>query len=124
MLQTGDRVVEIGWSRFWSLSGRDAIRLADKANIPAVLRWSLNDWNFSEYGVYLGQAGAAVRYLLHAEGGKHRPALLKAIAAHYTGDRKGVAPETAFGLKPAELGRKTLDFAKAVAKGWRPGDKG
>lgn len=112
------------WGNVFLWSNRQTSGLPGKNAIRIVRRWSLWSWLLSPYHVWRDQAASAFRCLWFAEQGKHRPRLLQAIAAQYRGERERLDPKTVSGLTSAELGRKTEEFAKKVAHGWAPSDKG
>jgi hypothetical protein len=112
------------WTSVFALSGRDAGKLPDKNVIPVVRNWSLSTRLYSVYHVYREQASGAFAYLWMAEQGKYRKRLLQAVADYHHNRAAAITPEAITGLKAEEVGQKAVAFAKGVAKGWRPGDKG
>jgi len=85
-----------------------------------VLRWNLQPIGITPTRLFYEQAGATCQFLYHGENGKYRRALLDYVCSYYSGRVPQLEPKNAFGLEAEELGRKTMQFARAVARGWRP----
>ena len=63
---------------------------------------------------------ATVHYLYHSGDPALREALLDYVVNHYKGDGPGMDTQKAFGMSPAELGKRVEAFAHKVAGGWQP----
>ena len=91
-------------------------RLDDRSEIMIPLSWRLGaKGHVSQIRLFYAQAGAASHYLLRAENGRHREALLKTIEDWSLGKHRSI--ERAYGLKPEELGRRIVTFAKQTVQG-------
>jgi hypothetical protein len=109
-----EMVYKAGYESFMALS-RDPQHAR-----PVVRRWRLGRRDVVPARLFYEQAAATVHFLYHGEGGAYRERLLDYVTAHYAGRREGLAIGTAFGMTPAELGRKVEAYARRVADGWRP----
>jgi hypothetical protein len=72
----------------------------------------------SRMNLFYAQAGAAVEYLFHADGGAHREALLKYVGDHYAGQRArwgDLDVQAAFGISAKALGAAIQQWARDVA---------
>jgi hypothetical protein len=106
------------WAKAFGIShAQFATRLDKKSEMVVPSTWRLGRYfSFSAAAVFYAQAAATCNYLYHAEGGKHRAALLDYVLAYYSGhgDRLGVAD--AFGLEEVELGQRVVAHAQAVVR--------
>jgi len=97
---------------FWALPKENDIRVRR--------RWHLGSEILSTTQLWYEQSAATCQFLYHADGGKHRKALVAFVVNHYTNQRKKMSTQQAFGMTPEELGKRVEQFAVAVAKGWEP----
>lgn len=111
----------LAWETVLSVNQAACSRLSPKYDRPIGTRWTMGTLLLSQLRTFYEQAGATCQFLYHAEGGRHRQALLRCIEAWYGGRAADLDVERAFGMKPAELGAKVVEFARAVQGGWRPG---
>jgi len=70
--------------------------------------------------LFYEQAGATCQFLYHGENGKYHQPFLDNVCNYYSARVPELDPQKAFGLESEELGRRTVQFARAVAAGWRP----
>jgi hypothetical protein len=87
---------------------------------PVPLRWNLSPTVLTGTRLFYEQAGATCQFLYHGDNGKHRGKLIDFACSYYSGRVPELDPKKAFGLEAKELGRLTVEFARAVANGWRP----
>jgi len=114
----GDLVVP--WPAFYRLHQMAAQGLPPDSERTFSRRWALGRQPCSPRRIFYEQAGATCHFLYHAEGGKYRKALLDYVIAQNAGDADRLSIEAAFGMSGADLGQRVVEFAQAVAKGWRP----
>ena len=110
----------IPWSDYFVLGQRGFAHLPRDNRITANLRWRLQPTIVSTTRLFYEQAAATCQFLYHAEGGKYRARLLDYVVNYYSGKTLALTPRAAFGLSGKELGKRTEQFAKAVAHGWTP----
>jgi len=114
----------IDWEKLFGLSQVEAQgKGLSKEGIFATAdkTWGISPQPFGEMRLFYEQSAAACHYLYWAENGKYRAKLIDFMTAHYTGRKEGTSIETAFGMKPQELGLKIEEFArKVIDQGWRP----
>ncbi|MGH7162390.1 MAG: hypothetical protein ACREID_02815, partial [Planctomycetota bacterium] len=120
-LQPGGKLLP--WDRVFPLSQEDFASLGKEFNTRVDRRWSIRPAGFSETNLFYYQAGAACHFLYWGEDGAYRERFLDFVTAYYTGDVAKASTQAAFGLSPADLGKKVEEFAKAVMGGWRPAKK-
>ena len=87
---------------------------------PVALRWNLEPTILTGLRLFYEQAGATCQFLYHGDNGKHRSRLIDYVCNYYSGRVPELDTKKAFGCEPKELGRRTVEFARAVANGWRP----
>lgn len=87
---------------------------------PVPLRWNLQPTILTGLRLFYEQAGATCQFLYHGDNGKYRSKLVDFVCNYYSGRVPELEPKKAFGLEAAELGRRTVEFARAVANGWQP----
>ena len=106
----------ISWERFFALSQEAFHELDATPSVPVALTWRLGARaNLSPIRLFYAQAGATCHFLLHGEGGRHRPALLRSIEA-WTRGQSVRLPEM-LGLSADELGRRIVTHARSVVDG-------
>ncbi len=110
------------WDRFYALDSAKAQSLpADQPSVFFVARrWHLGRDATTPARLFYEQAASTVHFLYHGENGAFRERLIDYVTNYYTGKKEKLAIEAAFGMTPAELGRKVEAYAQAVAAGWRP----
>jgi hypothetical protein len=108
------------WEKLYPLTQDEFQTLGKEFHIPCRRRWSIGQVGFSETNLFYQQAGATCHFLYWGEEGKYRQPLLDYVTAYYTGKAEATSVKNAFGLEPAELGKKVEAYAAAVAGGWRP----
>jgi len=110
------------WDAFYSLDKAKAQALpADQPSIFFVARrWHLGRDATTPARLFYEQAASTVHFLYHGEGGAYRARLIDYVTSYYTGKKDRLAIEAAFGLTPAQLGKKVEEYARSVANGWRP----
>ncbi len=104
------------WSLVFSVDQEKAYALGKEPAVEVPLRWRLG-WTRkeSEIGLWYAQSGAAVAYLFHAEGGRHRPALLEAVRSFYVGIPTADVSKR-FGLSEDDLGKRIVDWARDLVR--------
>ena len=103
------------WKEFFALSQEAFHELDDQRNIEIPLSWRLGaQGRVSRIRLFYAQAGAASHYLLRAEDGRHRQALLQMIEDWTLGRAKSA--ERTFGMDPEELGRQIVAFARETTR--------
>jgi len=74
-----------------------------------------------EIRLFYEQAAATGHFLYWGEGGKYRAQLLDYVTAFYTSQKEKTGIDGAFGLTPAQLGKKVEEWCrKVIYEGWRP----
>jgi hypothetical protein len=119
VLQAVDPRQLIPWDKYYEINQGEFAMLPPNNRMDVSLRWSLRPTIVSWRRMFYEQAGATCQFLYHGEGGKYREKLRDFICAYY-GGKADLSIEAAFGMSGAELGGKTVAFARAVAAGWRP----
>ncbi len=112
-LTAGARAEErMPWKRVLGLT-RDGFWKMNDAGAPAIPSTVVLGRTYQATGRHLfyAQSAAACRYLYHAEGGKHRAALLDYVVAYYNGDADALDVRKAFGMDAGELGRRAVEYA-------------
>ncbi len=120
VLQSADPRMLIDWERFFLLPQALFRVLPADNRLTVQLRWSLRPTIVSTRRMFYEQAAAVCQFLYHGDGGKHRGRLIDFVCSHYNGRTKRLNPQKAFRMTSAELGKRTVEFAKAVAAGWTP----
>jgi hypothetical protein len=110
----------IPWTMLYEGTGVTFWALSKKEDITVRRRWHLGAEILSTTQLWYEQSAATCQFLYHADGGKHRKALIDYVVNHYTDNRKRMSMQAAFGMTPEELGRRVQQFALDVAKGWEP----
>jgi hypothetical protein len=110
----------LSWDVVLTIGSGPFRELSREKGRPIVRRWHLGREMFSPAGIFYAQSAATTHFLYHGEGGAYRERLIEYVTSYYTGKKDKLPIEAAFGLKPAELGKKVLDYANRVADGWRP----
>jgi len=110
----------IPWEAFYGLSQVGFHSLSTEPLMEVVLRWSLQTSLLSHTRLFYEQAGATCQFLYHGDNGKHRGRFIDYVCNYYSGNVAQLEPKKAFGIGAKELGRRTVEFARAVANGWRP----
>lgn len=106
----------VPWEALFAATQEDFLRLDAEPKIAVSLAWRLGArGRVSPLRLFYVQAGATCHFLLRAENGRWRDALLRAVQAWSTGRPLDVQELT--GLSPAELGRRVVAFAKAETQG-------
>ncbi len=108
------------WPAFYRLHQMAAQGLPPDSEKSFSRRWALGRQSCAPRRIFYEQAGATCHFLYHAEGGRFRKALLDYVIAQNAGDEPRLTIEAAFGMSGADLGRRVVEFAQGVAKGWRP----
>ncbi|MFT7618009.1 MAG: hypothetical protein ACI97A_001648 [Planctomycetota bacterium] len=81
------------------------------------LRWYVGGGGrLSPMNVFYSQSAAVCHYLMRAENGKYRPALLGFVAAYYQSRSDPWSPEKDLGMTAKELGKKVKAFAVAETR--------
>lgn len=111
----------IPWQLLYTGSAVHFWGLPREPTIVVRRRWRLGSLKMSIAQLWYVQSAATCHYLYHAEGGKHRKALIDYIVNHYTSKGPQMSINRAFGMKTHELGKRVTAFAQAVSKGWEPG---
>jgi hypothetical protein len=108
------------WTDVYTMDMRqfNALPRQPESAFPVVCRWHLGAMMVTQGNLFYDQSAATVHFLYHGEGGAYRERLLDCVTARYTG--KKIPIEAAFGMTPAELGKKVEAYAESVAKGYRP----
>jgi len=120
VLQSADPRMLVDWGRFFSMTKGHLAMLPPDNELKVVLRWRLRPTIVSTRRMFYEQAAAVCQFLYHGEGGRHRDRLIEFACNYYEIRRNQLTPQQAFGMSGAELGKKTVAFAKAVANGWTP----
>jgi hypothetical protein len=120
VLQALDPKQLIPWSALYALQQIGFRSLPNAQPQVVVLRWNLEPIGITPTRLFYEQAGATCQFLYHGENGKYRSRLLDYVCSYYSGRAPELEPKKAFGLESEELGRRTVEFARAVAAGWRP----
>lgn len=116
----GPETAFLDWSTFYALSQAQFGALGHEAELGCVRQWSFRVEALSRSRLFYEQAAATCHYLFHAHDGDLRARLLRYVDDYYAGNADRLATGAAFGIEPAELGRRVVAFARAVASGWRP----
>jgi hypothetical protein len=101
--------------------GFRALSRKDEHALRVVCRWRLGAVQATPANLFYDQAAATVHFLYHGENGAYRERLLDYVTHWYTAKKPMLVIDAAFGMTPAELGRKVEAYAAQVAAGWRPG---
>jgi hypothetical protein len=120
VLQALDPKQLIPWNALYALQQIGFRSLPNAQPQVVVLRWNLQPIGITPTRLFYEQAGATCQFLYHGENGKYRSRLLDYVCSYYSGRVPELKPKRAFGLDSEELGRRTVEFARAVAAGWRP----
>ena len=118
LLASGKKTIP--WGQYYALSQEEWSKLSDEPTITVIPRWALRARRHSLKSFFYKQGAATVHYLYHSGDPELRKALLDYVVNHYTGDDAGMDTRKAFGMSPAELGKRVEAFAHKVAGGWRP----
>ncbi|MHC4137330.1 MAG: hypothetical protein ACYS0K_20465, partial [Planctomycetota bacterium] len=110
----------IPWEALYGLSQVGFHSLPTEPAMEVVLRWNLQPTILPATRLFYEQAGATCQFLYHGDNGKHRGQFVDYVCNYYSGNVPQLDPQKAFGLEAKELGRRTVEFARAVANGWRP----
>ena len=108
------------WGTYYALTQLGFLRVPRDNKFKVVLRWWLQPYAVSTARMFYVQGTATCQFLYHAEGGKDRDKLIDYVVNYYDGYRAMLTPKAAFGMSGSELGKRTEQFAKAVAGGWTP----
>jgi len=106
----------LAWDVVFGASKRSFGELSAEPDREVALAWRLGARAAkSEVHLFYAQAGAACHWLFHGADEAERARLLAYLRAWYEGDAEALDVRRAFGLTPEELGRRTLEFARAQA---------
>ncbi len=106
----------VPWDALFAATQEDFLRLDAEPKIAVPLAWRLGArGRVSPLRLFYVQAGATCHFLLRAEDGRWRDALLRAVRAWSQG--RAVDVQELTGLSPAELGRRVVAFARAETQG-------
>jgi hypothetical protein len=111
----------IPWADFYALSQIDFATLPPDDQMQFSLEWNLMPTIVSTRRLFYEQAAATCQFLYHAEDGKYRGRLIDYVCDYYDGKADRLSVVKSLGWSPEDLGRRVLEFAKAVGNGWRPG---
>jgi hypothetical protein len=101
------------WPLLYTLTHGAFAVLPKEMDTAVPLRWHVGAvLPVSAANLFYMQGAATCHYLFHAEGGKHRPALLDYLARHYTGACVAGEIEKVFGMSEIELGKRVVAWAK------------
>jgi len=112
----------IPWKTLYEGTSVTFWALPKKADILVRRRWRLGSETLSTTQLWYEQSAATCHFLYHAENGKYRKALIDFVVNHYTNKKERMPVHVAFGMTPEQLGKRVVEFAQAVAKGWEPGE--
>ena len=119
----------LDWNMVYTLTQAkfhgDLTKTATKALATVRGRWMIQPRPISSIRLFYEQASATCMFLYWGENGKYRDKLLDYVTAFYTTQKMGSTRlEDAFGLSPAELGKKVANFAtRVIEQGYRPDRK-
>lgn len=110
------------WTDVYTMDHRgfNALPRKQESAFRVVCRWHLGALLVTPASLFYDQSAATVHFLYHGEGGAYRERLLDYVTDRYTGKKERLPIETAFGMTPAELGKRVEAYAGRVASGWRP----
>jgi len=105
----------LDWELVFGASQDEFLRLSPDNTHVVPSSWYLGRRaSLSDRSLFYFQAAAAARYLFHAEGGRHRGALLDYVRNYYGGNTGELDVQAAFGASPEALGRGVVAYARSV----------
>lgn len=103
------------WSELVSLTHAGVFKPPRGTPVTVRSRYRLGGgWMVDRVNRFYGQSSAVVQYLMHAEDGRHRRALLDYVVLRYTGRTPDF--QAHFGLHPESLGRAVVEWAKEIGR--------
>ncbi len=108
----------IPWPTLFDLDPLQFHALPREPSVEVPLLWRLGTFRrLSVVNLFYEQSAAACHYLFHAEGGKHRKALVAYVADEACGRTRRGDLKARFGMDADELGRRIEAWAKRVVRG-------
>jgi hypothetical protein len=106
----------IEWSELYEWDRARTARADSRGTQVVALRLKLGPKVLlSQLQLFYLQSAATVHYLWSADGGAHRAALLELVGAWHSNQHKSIEIEQAFGMTPAELGKRVHEWTREVS---------